>query len=90
LRQGKLVEIQSIKQLVENAFKKVTISTKDKLARDYFKLDNIMNLVQKGNKASFIYKGDIDVLLKKIALLDIEDAFIEEPSLEEIFLHYYK
>jgi ABC-2 type transport system ATP-binding protein len=37
-----------------------------------------------------MHKGDVDVLLKKIAALDIEDAFIEEPSLEEVFLHYYQ
>jgi len=43
-----------------------------------------------GTRATFVYRGDINALFSQIAGLPIEDALIEEPSLEEIFLHYYK
>jgi ABC-2 type transport system ATP-binding protein len=57
---------------------------------DYFKADNVAQLVTEGMVANFMYQGDVNVLFKKVAALEIEDAFIEEPTLEEIFLHYYK
>jgi ABC-2 type transport system ATP-binding protein len=50
----------------------------------------VAQLKQNGANTSFVYKGDVDSLFKKIAGLGIEDAFVEEPTLEEIFLHYYE
>ncbi len=39
---------------------------------------------------SFLYNGDIGKLLSVLAQERIEDITITEPSLEEIFMHYYK
>ena len=90
LKEGMLVNIQAIKELRESGFKKVSVTTKKNIPADYFKAGNVARLQQGDSAAVFMYKGDVDALFKKIAALDIEDAFIEEPTLEEIFLHYYK
>ena len=90
LKEGKLISIGQIKGLTENGYKKVSVIAKSVIPADYFKTDNIARLVQDGASASFMYKGDVDALFQKIALLRITDAFVEEPTLEEIFLHYYK
>ena len=42
------------------------------------------------NMIQFIYKGDINKLLEILRDIRINNLLIEEPSLEEIFLHYYK
>jgi ABC-2 type transport system ATP-binding protein len=90
LKDGKLVGVHAIKELRENGFKKVSIIAKSVIPSDYFKADNVAQLVTDGMVANFMYQGDVNVLFKKVAALEIEDAFIEEPTLEEIFLHYYK
>jgi len=90
IKDGKLVGVHAIKELRENGFKKVSITAKDVIPSDYFKADNVAQLVTEGMVAHFMYRGDVNLLFKKIAALEIEDAFIEEPTLEEIFLHYYK
>ena len=90
IKDGKLVGVHEIKELRENGFKKVSITTKNEIAVDYFKAENVAQLVTDGMVVNFMYRGDVNLLFKKIASLDIEDAFIEEPTLEEIFLHYYK
>ena len=36
-----------------------------------------------------MYSGDINVLILKLTGRNITDMTIEEPSLEEIFMHYY-
>ena len=41
------------------------------------------------NTISFIFKGNLKELLSKIISMDIINIWIEEPSLEEIFMHYY-
>lgn len=90
LKDGRLISVGDIKELTENGYKKVSVIAKNVVPADYFKADNITQLMQDGVSASFMYKGDVDVLFKTIAKLGIIDAFVEEPSLEEIFLHYYK
>jgi len=90
LKDGRLISVGDIKELTENGYKKVSVIAKNVVPADYFKADNIIQLMQDGVSASFMYKGDVDVLFKTIAKLGIIDAFVEEPSLEEIFLHYYK
>jgi len=90
LKEGRLANIQSVKELRSDGFKKVSVTAKTAIPVDYFKADRVANLIQNDASAQFMHKGDVDVLLKKIAALDIEDAFIEEPSLEEVFLHYYQ
>ena len=90
LKDGRLISVGDIKELTENGYKKVSVIAKNVVPADYFKADNITQLMQDEVSASFMYKGDVDVLFKKIAKLGIIDAFVEEPSLEEIFLHYYK
>ena len=39
---------------------------------------------------SFFYKGDINKVTKIISGMQLTDVVIEEPSLEEIFIHYYE
>jgi ABC-2 type transport system ATP-binding protein len=38
----------------------------------------------------FFYKGDINAMMQKIASVQVSDVTIEEPTLEEIFMHYYE
>jgi ABC-2 type transport system ATP-binding protein len=56
---------------------------------DYFKINGVSNLSIKNNLYSFIYRGDINEILNKIIGLKVKNIWIEEPDLEEIFLHYY-
>ena len=39
--------------------------------------------------ASFLYSGDMQPLLQRLAAGTVRDLNISEPDLEEIFLHYY-
>ena len=43
-----------------------------------------------GREVSYVYEGDINDLLKELTTHSIEDLTIEEPSLEDIFMHYYE
>jgi ABC-2 type transport system ATP-binding protein len=43
----------------------------------------------KGNTANFIFKGNINTMMKKIAEIELRNISIDEPDLEEIFMNYY-
>lgn len=49
-----------------------------------------IRMVKDGKEEEFVYKGDLNELFAGFAGHDISDIVIEEPGLEEIFLHYYE
>ncbi|MDO5410715.1 MAG: ABC transporter ATP-binding protein [Lachnospiraceae bacterium] len=92
LKEGKLISIQSIKELRESGYKKVSLTSREKISHEFFNLPGIANYTENAAKTtvSFMYNGNIKVIIDKIQQLPLEDVLLEEPSLEEIFLHYYE
>ena len=92
LKEGQLIGIQSIKELCESGYKKVSLSAKEAIPRDFFNLSGIANYAETADKTSvsFMYNGNITAIIDKIHLLSLDDVLLEEPSLEEIFMHYYE
>lgn len=92
LREGRLIGVQSMKELRQNGYKKIALTTKDTIAEDFFSVPGITDM--EWNKAhtsvSFMFNGTVMTIMDKLHQLEIEDILIEEPSLEEIFLHYYE
>ena len=92
LKEGQLIGIQSIKELRESGYKKVSLSAKEAIPRDFFNLSGIANYAETADKTSvsFMYNGNITAIIDKLHLLHLDDVLLEEPSLEEIFMHYYE
>ncbi len=89
IREGKIVEIQDIKTLQRENYKKITIVA-DGIDGKAFDMPGVTHLKTENSSVSFFYKGDINVLTKKIGAITLTDVAIEEPTLEEIFMHYYE
>lgn len=49
-----------------------------------------IRVIKDGVEESFVYKGDLNQLFEGFRGHNIEDITIEEPELDEIFMHYYK
>lgn len=92
LKEGKLISIQPIKELRESGYKKISVTVKNAIPNNFFNLPGIANYSEKADKtsATFMYNGNISAVVDKIHNLALEDVFLEEPSLEEIFLHFYE
>lgn len=90
LREGRLVGIQSMKELRENGYKKISLAAKEPIQADFLAIPGVANLRQDTRSASFMFNGNIMTIMDKLHQLNLEDILIEEPSLEEIFLHYYE
>lgn len=56
LKEGQLIGIQSIKELRESGYKKVSLSAKEAIPRDFFDLSGIANYAETADKTSgFLY-----------------------------------
>jgi ABC-2 type transport system ATP-binding protein len=89
IREGKIVEISDIRSLQQNNYKKVHVAA-DGLRATSFELEGVTNLQMENGTARFFFKGDINQIMKMISGMKISDVSIEEPTLEEIFMHYYE
>jgi ABC-2 type transport system ATP-binding protein len=89
IREGKIVEISDIRSLQQNNYKKLRVTGEGLKAAD-FKLAGVTNVQSDNGTTSFFFKGDINAVLKKLSGMKLDDVSIEEPSLEEIFMHYYE
>jgi ABC-2 type transport system ATP-binding protein len=89
IKEGSIIETQDIKTLQKDTYKKIHIEAPE-MDEKRFAIDGVMNLERADSAASFFYKGDINTITKIISDLQVTDVTIEEPTLEEIFMHYYE
>ena len=57
---------------------------------DITELDKVRDVRKTEQGLSFLYGGDINVLLRVLSEQNLQDLAISEPNLEEIFMHYYE
>jgi ABC-2 type transport system ATP-binding protein len=89
IREGKIAEISDIRTLQQNNYKKVRLLAEN-LDPTAFNLPGVTNLQTEDGVVHFFFKGDINSVLQKISGVQVIDLTIEEPTLEEIFMHYYE
>lgn len=49
-----------------------------------------ITVIRDSGKEEFLYNGEMQVLLQQLSKEAIKDLLIEDPSLEDIFMHYYE
>ena len=90
IREGRIVDMASVGMLQENGYKKVALETRGPVPEGAFALEGVADLAVRDNAVTFIYRGSVNGLTQRLAGLDLENLTVEEPDLEEIFLHYYQ
>lgn len=89
IREGKIVEVSDIRSLQQNNYKKVRV-TAEGLDPAAFELPGVTNLQRENGTLTFFFRGDINAVLQRLSAQTVVDVDIEEPTLEEIFMHYYE
>ncbi|WP_425449661.1 ABC transporter ATP-binding protein [Dethiothermospora halolimnae] len=90
IKEGKILKVEDIEGLTKNTFKTIKIEL-DKKEDINLDLKGIINKERNNRTTKFLYNGDIKELLYRLSEIDkLQNLFIEEPSLEEVFMHYYE
>ncbi len=90
IKEGRIVSLEKISSLKEKSFKRIKIETPAGVSSDFFRMEGVSKLEGEGDSISFLFRGSVNSLIKKIATINISNIWVEEPSLEEIFIHYYE
>jgi ABC-2 type transport system ATP-binding protein len=91
IKEGKIVKVEEIASLRQKQLKKIRINSRENISVSDLGLEGAGPAeAVPGKDLAFLYSGDINVLVRKLSGRQLENLTIEEPSLEEIFLHYYQ
>ena len=92
IKDGKLIKIEEMKELSKKNLivVEITSSQINEVVEDVVKEFNVE--IENINENTIKFTGTIshDNLIKNLAKYKIDRILIEEPSLEDMFLHYYK
>ena len=89
IREGGIVAVENIQTLRSKHLKKCRIDLSETPHVIQFALGGINELKINNNAVEFMYAGEMRALIQHLGTLNITNLSIEEPSLEEIFMHYY-
>lgn len=89
IKEGRIINTQKISELQQNSYKKVLFTVKNAAKLGNFSVTGASNIYMQDNNVSFIFKGDCNLLLSEIGKYPLTNVDIAEPSLDEIFMHYY-
>ncbi|KJS85270.1 MAG: ABC transporter [Peptococcaceae bacterium BICA1-8] len=90
IKEGRIVKVEKISTLKETNHKKFKIEIGAELEKNYFNIAGVSDLVVKDKMISFLYRGNINSIIKKVSEIELINLWVEEPNLEEIFMHYYE
>ncbi|MBR2567968.1 MAG: ABC transporter ATP-binding protein [Paenibacillus sp.] len=90
IKEGELVSLEKMSTLKANNYKRFKLEASTAVEESSFAIEGVTELVIQDKEVSFMYKGNLNAILRVIASIEIANLWIEEPDLEEIFMHYYE
>ncbi len=90
IKDGSIIKVEQIKTLLENSTKRFKLELVNTPDASTFAIDGVSDLAVANHSVSFLYRGRVNEITKMLAQQDLIDFLVEEPDLEEIFMHYYQ
>jgi ABC-2 type transport system ATP-binding protein len=89
IRNGILVTVETVKDLVERTSRTITIHFKKKIPRSVLETGELEIIEFNGERLKAKLKGDINKVISILSKHEIKDLSLPPLSLEDVFLHYY-
>lgn len=90
IRDGSIIQVEDIESLRKRRLKRVKISLKDTADFIPTSMPGIFDVEKENGTFRFMFEGNLPSLLVFLSKYPLEDLIVEEPTLEEIFMHYYE
>ncbi|MFX3616325.1 MAG: ATP-binding cassette domain-containing protein [Sporolactobacillus sp.] len=90
IKEGRIIRLEKISALQENTYKRISLELAHEANPEDFQIAGVSDFKIKKNAVSFIFKGNINLIIHQLAGVELRNLTVEEPDLEEIFLHYYE
>lgn len=88
VKDGNLIRCDSVEALAANTLQYVTVTSER--VRQIVESLNVEVMNMDGSTVRFKYDRDINALIRVLSEYPLDRVNIEEPSIEDIFMHYYQ
>ncbi|WP_158057866.1 ABC transporter ATP-binding protein [Halorussus halophilus] len=91
IREGHLVEMEDIEELLDRSGKKVRLKVERSVTPEEFDFEGVHGFELNGEngEAEFMFTGAYDDLLDHLQTYHVRDLDIEEAPLEDVFMRFY-
>jgi len=91
VREGRLIAVERIDDLLGKARRRIVVELADPGGIETLRaIPGVEDLALNGTHTSFSFAGDLDPVVKALAVHHVRDLEATHPSLEEVFLSYYR
>lgn len=90
IKEGKLIKIEDIDEFRNKNIREIHLETTDSIPLSHFHISGIEKIERTTSGYHLVTLGPNAEILRKLLHKNITDIKISEPSLEEIFMHFYK
>ena len=90
IRQGRLVASDSVEKLGRSTARRVILRGPLTLPPEIAALEGVLEVQKQEGEKTILFSGDLHELIARLNQLPYTDLSIEEPDLEEIFMHFYE
>ncbi len=89
IKEGRIVKLEDIGTLRNTTYKKIRIEFSQGVPDGLAGEPGVSAFHGDNGEASFLFAGDVNAIVQRISTEKLKNLTIEEPDLEEIFMHYY-
>lgn len=89
LREGRVIKVEEVGALRAGSFQKVEV-TFAVPPEQPFELPGVIHQRWDGQRLELLYGGDVNVLIRLLSRHELAAVSMQEPPLEEVFIHYYE
>jgi ABC-2 type transport system ATP-binding protein len=91
IRDGKLIAVERVADLLGKTQRRATVEFDEPVDLEQLRaLPGVSDLVAEDGRISFHVSGDLDAVVKAISRHTVADLEFAHPTLEEVFLSYYR
>jgi ABC-2 type transport system ATP-binding protein len=89
VREGHLVDIETVSDLKRKKVRKMELTLKQEAAPEALAMDGVEVVRTDGRRIELAVHGHVDKLIKRLGELEVEDVVFPEATLEDTFMKFY-
>jgi ABC-2 type transport system ATP-binding protein len=90
VKEGRIIALEDIDTLRQKHLNRISVEFAEDEDNKEFDLEGIVSREVRKRGTDLLFSGDINALVKNLSGKKLKKINITEPSLEEIFMHYYE
>ncbi|MCR3922575.1 MAG: ABC transporter ATP-binding protein [Firmicutes bacterium] len=88
IKEGRIIKVEDMEALRNNQFRNVRINFAETVPK--LNIPGIISSRQENHTLHMFFNGDVNELVRALGQHQLNGLWLEEPTLEDVFLHYYE